>query len=99
MILVLQLRAGLYTLTLFPIPFALPSGLCSRSQNHLTHPQLVPLPYDEFLLGLSDLTGELMRFTITSLARGKGMDQVDRVCQFVRGCKAGTLLFHKLKDV
>ncbi|KAG8833332.1 hypothetical protein FRC17_010864 [Serendipita sp. 399] len=48
----------------------------------------VPLPFDEFLLGVSDLTGELMRFAITSIARGGGRTKAEDVCSFVRKCKA-----------
>ncbi|KAG8856974.1 hypothetical protein FRB91_011964 [Serendipita sp. 411] len=49
---------------------------------------LIPLPFDEFLLGISDLTGELMRFAITSIARGGGRAKAEDVCSFVRKCKA-----------
>ena len=51
--------------------------------------QWVHLPYSEFILGLSDLTGELMRFAITSVATRGGKGRAQPVCDFVRGVKAG----------
>ncbi|PPQ71609.1 hypothetical protein CVT26_010544 [Gymnopilus dilepis] len=47
-----------------------------------------PLPVSDYLLGLSDLTGELMRFAISSIARRGGRKKANQVCAFVRGCKA-----------
>lgn len=47
-----------------------------------------PLPYDEFLLGISDVTGELMRLAITSIARGGGRERASAICDFVRRCSA-----------
>ncbi|KAF8587304.1 Translin [Ramaria rubella] len=67
-------------------------------QQHLIGPDGVPffpqgLPYADYLLGVSDLTGELMRFAITSIGR-QGMmsrdnfDQATRLCNFVRDCRS-----------
>ncbi|OBZ79725.1 Translin-associated protein X [Grifola frondosa] len=47
-----------------------------------------PLPLEDYLLGLSDLTGELMRFAISSISRRGGRSKASQVCVFVRGCKA-----------
>ncbi|KAJ7597611.1 Translin [Mycena floridula] len=46
-----------------------------------------PLTISDYLLGLSDLTGELMRFAITGLSRRGGRSKALEVCAFVRGCK------------
>ena len=43
----------------------------------------------DYLLGLSDLTGELMRFAISGIARRGGRAKANQVCAFVRNCKAG----------
>lgn len=44
----------------------------------------------DYLLGVSDLTGELMRFAISSISkRGPGRSKASEVSSFVRGCKAG----------
>ena len=59
-------------------------------------PQILPLglPYADYVLGVSDLTGELMRFAITALGR-QGMmsrttlDRATKVCDFVRACRSG----------
>ena len=45
----------------------------------------------DYLLGLSDLTGELMRFAISGIAHRGGRRKAQNVCAFVRGCKAGEL--------
>ncbi|KAI0932577.1 hypothetical protein AcV7_000360 [Taiwanofungus camphoratus] len=47
-----------------------------------------PLPLEDYLLGLSDLTGELMRYAISSISRRGGRSKANEVCVFVRGCKA-----------
>jgi len=47
-----------------------------------------PLPLEDYLLGLSDLTGELMRYAISSISRRGGRSKAKQVCVFVRGCKA-----------
>ncbi|KIM48372.1 hypothetical protein M413DRAFT_418938 [Hebeloma cylindrosporum] len=47
-----------------------------------------PLTVSDYLLGLSDLTGELMRFAISGIARRGGRNKASGVCAFVRGCKA-----------
>lgn len=51
--------------------------------------QYFPLPLEEYLLGVSDLTGELMRFAITAIARRGGRQKAGEVSDFVRHCKAG----------
>ncbi|CAA7258794.1 unnamed protein product [Cyclocybe aegerita] len=50
--------------------------------------QYVPLSVSDYLLGLSDLTGELMRFAISGISRRGGRAKAVEVCAFVRGCKA-----------
>ncbi|KAJ7655156.1 Translin [Mycena polygramma] len=47
-----------------------------------------PLTLADYLLGLSDLTGELMRFAISNIARRGGRPKASQVCAFVRGCKS-----------
>lgn len=51
-----------------------------------------PVPIDEYLLGVSDLTGELMRLAIAIISRKGGRKQAQKVCDFVRNCYAGTVL-------
>lgn len=46
-----------------------------------------PLPVEDYLLGLSDLTGELMRLAISGIARKGGRDRAQEICTFVRQCK------------
>ncbi|OCH96657.1 Translin [Obba rivulosa] len=46
-----------------------------------------PLPVEDYLLGLSDLTGELMRFAISSISRRGGRSKASQVCTFVRACR------------
>lgn len=53
--------------------------------------QFFPLPFEEYLLGVSDLTGELMRFAITAIARRGGRKKAREVSDFVRNCKAGVI--------
>ena len=40
-------------------------------------------------MGLSDLTGELMRFAIATIPRRGGRQKATDVCTFVRSCRAG----------
>ena len=54
-------------------------------------PQYFPLTIPDYLLGLSDLTGELMRFAISGISRKGGRQKALKVCAFVRACKAGAL--------
>jgi len=42
----------------------------------------------DYLLGLSDLTGELMRFAISGISRRGGRTKASEVCAFVRDCKS-----------
>ena len=51
--------------------------------------KLFPLPMDDYLLGVSDVTGELMRFAITAIGRRGGRGKARTVSDFVRNCKAG----------
>ena len=52
--------------------------------------QYFPLPIEDYLLGLSDLTGELMRFAISGLTLRGGRAKATDICSFVRACRAGT---------
>ncbi|TCD70677.1 hypothetical protein EIP91_002401 [Steccherinum ochraceum] len=47
-----------------------------------------PLPLEDYLLGLSDLTGELMRYAISAISQRGGRIKASNVCTFVRNCKA-----------
>ncbi|EDR15427.1 uncharacterized protein LACBIDRAFT_301742 [Laccaria bicolor S238N-H82] len=47
-----------------------------------------PLTISDYLLGLSDLTGELMRYAISGISRRGGRKKASEVCAFVRGCKS-----------
>ncbi|CDO70268.1 hypothetical protein BN946_scf184942.g68 [Trametes cinnabarina] len=60
-------------------------------QSTLADPDGVPyfeLPLEDYLLGLADLTGELMRFAIASIPRRGGRQKASDICSFVRACKA-----------
>ncbi|KAI6159612.1 Translin [Pisolithus thermaeus] len=46
-----------------------------------------PLPLEDYLCGLSDLTGELMRLAISGIARKGGRDRARKICVIVRECK------------
>ncbi|KAF7306632.1 Translin-associated protein X [Mycena indigotica] len=48
-----------------------------------------PLTVSDYLLGLSDLTGELMRFAISNISRRGGSTTANDICRLVRDCKAG----------
>ncbi|TFY83727.1 hypothetical protein EWM64_g272 [Hericium alpestre] len=50
--------------------------------------QYFTLPVSDYLLGVSDLTGELMRFAISAIAKRGGRTKASEVCAFVRSCKA-----------
>jgi len=47
-----------------------------------------PLPISDYFLGLSDLTGELMRFAISGISHRGGREKASDVCAFVREFKA-----------
>ncbi|KAI6136854.1 Translin [Pisolithus sp. B1] len=49
--------------------------------------QFFPLPLEDYLCGLSDLTGELMRLAISGIARKGGRDRARKICVIVRKCK------------
>ncbi|KAJ3576143.1 hypothetical protein NP233_g638 [Leucocoprinus birnbaumii] len=61
-------------------------------QRSLSYPDgtpYFPLTVADYMLGLSDLTGELMRFAISGLSSHKGgRTKATQVCAFVRACKA-----------
>ncbi|KAJ3811831.1 Translin [Lentinula aff. lateritia] len=48
-----------------------------------------PLTISDYLLGVSDLTGELMRFAISGFGRPGGRARALETCIFVRNCKSG----------
>ncbi|KAI0308002.1 Translin [Multifurca ochricompacta] len=50
---------------------------------------LFPLPSSDYVLGLCDLTGELMRFAISSISKPVGRMKASQISLIVRGCKAG----------
>ncbi|KAJ4489585.1 Translin [Lentinula edodes] len=47
-----------------------------------------PLTISDYLLGVSDLTGELMRFAISGFGRPGGRARALETCIFVRNCKS-----------
>jgi predicted translin family RNA/ssDNA-binding protein len=51
--------------------------------------QFFPLTAEDYLLGLSDLTGECMRYAIGAIPRRGGRARASALCAFVRACKAG----------
>jgi predicted translin family RNA/ssDNA-binding protein len=53
--------------------------------------QYFSLPVEDYLLGISDLTGELMRFAISGITRRGGRAKAMEICAFVRECKSGVL--------
>lgn len=59
-----------------------------------TNLQFFPLPLEDYLLGLSDLTGELMRYAISAISQRGGRTKAKDVCVFVRACRAGRDGFH-----
>lgn len=58
------------------------------------HSQLFPLPLADYVLGICDLTGELMRLAISSISKPNGRMKASQICLFVRGCKAGKTKLH-----
>ncbi|ESK98484.1 translin family protein [Moniliophthora roreri MCA 2997] len=50
--------------------------------------QFFPLTTYDYLLGVSDLTGELMRYAISGFGRTGGRSRANEVCAFVRNCRA-----------
>lgn len=69
-----------------PVRTSLPNP-CLRV---LSDVQYFPLTLEDYLLGLSDLTGELMRYAISAISRRGGRTIASEVCTFVRNCRAGT---------
>ncbi|KAF8740652.1 hypothetical protein AX14_007788 [Amanita brunnescens Koide BX004] len=47
-----------------------------------------PLTVSDYLLGVSDLMGELMRYAISGIAKRGGRQKSSEICTFVRNCKA-----------
>ncbi|KAJ3736909.1 Translin [Lentinula guzmanii] len=47
-----------------------------------------PLTISDYLLGVSDLTGELMRFAISGFGKPGGRSRALETCNFVRNCKS-----------
>lgn len=63
-----------------------------EAQQSLTDHGGVPymlLNTEDYLLGLSDLTGELMRLAISGIAKRGGQAQALKLCAFVRQFKSG----------
>ncbi|KIY43395.1 Translin [Fistulina hepatica ATCC 64428] len=54
----------------------------------------VPLAPSDYLLGLADLSGELMRLAIGGLTRRGGPTRANSICSFVRDCKMGEYFPH-----
>ncbi|KAE9410744.1 Translin [Gymnopus androsaceus JB14] len=52
-----------------------------------------PLTISDYLLGVSDLTGELMRFAISGFSHPGGSKEALDTCIFVRNCKADFDMF------
>ncbi|CAG8483025.1 3075_t:CDS:2 [Acaulospora morrowiae] len=50
--------------------------------------QFLLITYDDYLLGIADLTGELMRYAINCIGMGDH-NQARKVCQFLRNIKSG----------
>jgi predicted translin family RNA/ssDNA-binding protein len=50
--------------------------------------QYVILTVDDYLLGISDLTGECMRYAIAAAPQRGGRVRAKQVCSFVRSCGA-----------
>jgi len=57
--------------------------LCGASGN-----PYFPLTVSDYLLGLSDLMGELMRYAISGISKRGGRQKSSEICTFVRNCKA-----------
>ncbi len=64
---------------------------CTHVGSWMAHrvQQLFPLTISDYLLGISDLTGELMRYAISGLSKRGGRSQAMDTLAFVRNCKAG----------
>ena len=60
--------------------------------------QLFPLPLSDYVLGICDLTGELMRLAISSISKPNGRMKASQISLFVRGCKAGKDMFEYISD-
>jgi len=48
---------------------------------------LFPLPFSDYVLGICDLTGELMRLAISSISKPNGRMRASKISLFVRGCR------------
>lgn len=70
-------------------PYVLPFPTLAFRILTIKPRQYFPLPVEDYLLGLSDLTGELMRYAISAISQRGGRSKANEVCVFVRNCKAG----------
>jgi predicted translin family RNA/ssDNA-binding protein len=52
----------------------------------------LPLTAQDYVLGVSDVTGECMRYAIGTIPRRGGRARALALCAFVRACKAGARL-------
>jgi len=59
------------------------ANLCDDSSQ-----PLFSLPLSDYVLGICDLTGELMRLAISSISKPNGRMKASQISLFVRGCKA-----------
>jgi len=64
-------------------------GASDVEESSKIHLQLFPLPPSDYVLGICDLTGELMRLAISSISKPNGRMKASQISLFVRGCKAG----------
>src|SRR5882757_7271697 len=64
-------------------------GACDVEESSRAHLQLFPLPLSDYILGICDLTGELMRLAISSISKPNGRMKASQISLFVRGCKSG----------
>lgn len=55
------------------------------------HSKPIPLSIEDYLLGVSDVSGELMRFAISVASQLGRRHKVAEICHFVRGCSASKL--------
>jgi translin family protein len=68
-------------------------GVCDVEGSSQFIIQLFPLPLSDYVLGICDLSGELMRLAISSISKPNGRMRASQISLFVRGCKAGKSKF------
>jgi hypothetical protein len=61
----------------------------SPSKEDVGPGRVLVVGLDDYLLGVSDVTGELMRYAIGAIGRRGGRGTAKEVSEFVRNCKAG----------